>query len=449
MTSASIVLDPVNHAPGSVQTKENDRLTQADRQLRLRPIRRRLVFEFVLCSLLMAVFLVLIDYRMGAAMAPFRVEFVGLVFVLAIVPGLLFKLWHWKEAKQAVSEMWALGQISYGKISEMLDASKFVKADMRESGVYIDVLNGQIGDCMKESERAVMQVIEQIGLLNRQATEKRQHIGQSIKSSQDLSENIQKRVERNQEVMAALTFEFEEQIAQMDANFERIDRLAHDVRELTPLIKVITSIAQQTSLLALNAEIEASRAGSAGRGFGVVALEVRKLSVLATKAAADIAAGINAACGRVDQETAAAKDSLEQYKSNAAMNNLIASVDEMQHEFAHNCEVLIEVILDVDASYAECTHRLSEALGHIQFQDVMRQRLEHVQHALGQMRGHLQSLAENACNPEWDGRLEQTFKAMLNSHLSQYRMASQTVTHLAASGQSASQAESRPAIELF
>jgi methyl-accepting chemotaxis protein len=320
---------------------------------------------------------------------------------------------------------------------------------MHESGVYIDVLNGQIGDCMKESEHEVMQVIEQIGLLNQQATEKRQHIGRSVKSSQDLSENIQKRVETNQEVMAALTFEFEEQVAQMDANFARIDRLAHDVRELTPLIKVITSIAQQTSLLALNAEIEASRAGSAGRGFGVVALEVRKLSVLATKAAADIAAGINAACGRVDQETAAAKDSLEQYKSNAAMNNLIASVDEMQHEFAHNCEVLIEVILDVDANYAESIQRLSEALGHIQFQDVMRQRLEHVQQALGQMRGHLQFLADNACNPEWDGRLEQTFKAMLDTHLSQYRMASQTVTHLAASGQSASHAESRPAIELF
>jgi methyl-accepting chemotaxis protein len=449
MASASIRYNEENLAHGSVRAKQEDRKTQDDPQARFKRIRRQLVFESVSRCLLLAVLYVWIGYRMGPALAPYRAEFIELLIALAVVPGLLFKLWHWRLARRAIADLSSSGQLSYSKLSQMVAASKIVKADMRESGVYIDVLHGQIGDCMAESEREVMQVIEQIGLLNEQAVEKRQHIGRSVKSSQALSENIKKRVEANQEVMAALTFQLECQMTQMDTNFARIDSLARDIGELTPLIKVITSIAQQTSLLALNAEIEASRAGSAGRGFGVVALEVRKLSVLATKAAADISAGISAACGRVDEETAAAKASLDQYKSNAGMQNLIAGVDQMQHEFAHNCEVLIEVILDVDANYAESIQRLSEALGHIQFQDVMRQRLEHVQGALAQMRGHLQILADKGCNPEWDGRLEQTFKTLLDAHLSQYRMASQTVTHLAASGQTASHGESRPAIELF
>jgi methyl-accepting chemotaxis protein len=111
--------------------------------------------------------------------------------------------------------------------------------------------------------------------------------------------------------------------------------------------------------------------------------------------------------------------------------------------------MLLEVISEVDSSYEESIHRLSEALGHIQFQDVMRQRMEHVQEALVEMREHLHALADKPEDPEWDGQLEQTFKTLLAAHLNQYRMASQTMTHLAVSGGAASGDHGRPAIELF
>jgi methyl-accepting chemotaxis protein len=94
-------------------------------------------------------------------------------------------------------------------------------------------------------------------------------------------------------------------------------------------------------------------------------------------------------------------------------------------------------------------NRLSQALGHIQFQDVMRQRMEHVQEALLEMREHLLYLMRKPCDPAWDGSLDITFKAMLSDHLKKYRMASQTVTHLAISGGDAKADDSRPAIELF
>jgi methyl-accepting chemotaxis protein len=225
--------------------------------------------------------------------------------------------------------------------------------------------------------------------------------------------------------------------------------LARDVSALTPLIKVITSIAQQTSLLALNAEIEAARAGSAGRGFGVVAIEVRKLSVLSTKAAADIATKINATCRKVDEEMAEAQASLKRFEANTGMQNLIAALSEMQGEFSRNSTLLLDVITDVDASYGESIQRLSEALGHIQFQDVMRQRMEHVQNALVDMRGHLERLAEIEGEPDWNGRFEQTFKSLLDSHKDQYRMASQTVTHMLAAGEAVGAEHSHPSIELF
>jgi methyl-accepting chemotaxis protein len=218
---------------------------------------------------------------------------------------------------------------------------------------------------------------------------------------------------------------------------------------LTPLIKVITSIAQQTSLLALNAEIEAARAGSSGRGFAVVAYEVRKLAVLSNQAAADIAAKINATCNRVDNEMADARASLEQQATSSAMSHLITDLGEMQSEFCKNSQLLLDVITEVDASYAESASRLSEALGHIQFQDVMRQRMEHVQAALVEMRDHLLRLAERPDRPGCDGLFDTTFKTLLESHLNSYKMASQTITHFAVVGGNSDGDHSRPAIELF
>jgi methyl-accepting chemotaxis protein len=425
-------------------------LTETDYSPRLRKARFRLLAQTSLAMVCILLFSFSMYYLAGPVPAGHQGDTVLLFLIFLVIPFLIVEWWNWAQARRGIAELGIVGTLNKSELAHVSARRMAMKNELEDSKPYIDVMREQIGDSLVESESEVMQVIEQINYLNKRSNLQRARIAQSIQSGKALTDATHLRAENNKQIVAALEMQIQQQTRELRDDFEHVQNMATEVRALTPLIKVITTIAQQTSLLALNAEIEAARAGNAGRGFAVVASEVRKLSVSSTKAAADIAAKINATCERVDGELAEAKASLERHESSDVMDHLVSDLTGMQMEFSKNGQLLLEVITEVDENYAENVQRLSQALGHIQFQDVMRQRMEHVQEALTEMREHMLCMSEKAFDFVWQGKFEHTFKELLAAHRSKYRMASQHITHTnVVAGSASGQDHSRPAIELF
>jgi methyl-accepting chemotaxis protein len=164
---------------------------------------------------------------------------------------------------------------------------------------------------------------------------------------------------------------------QIRSSTETVNQLANDGKKVSDVMRVIREIADQTNLLALNAAIEAARAGEAGRGFAVVADEVRNLAAKTQEATVEIdqiiAAISNASRDATEYMHASevvaqeSNETVEAVRSTLAeINRRMASINDATTQVATAAEQQTSVCEDINRNVtdvsetAEAMHRAAE-----------------------------------------------------------------------------------------
>ncbi len=224
--------------------------------------------------------------------------------------------------------------------------------------------------------------IEQAATAVNQMTAAVEEVARNAVTTSEASEGSQRIADQGRERVSETVTAIQAMTTDVQASARLVEGLAAQGRDIGQVLDVIRAIAEQTNLLALNAAIEAARAGEAGRGFAVVADEVRALAhrtQQSTREIEQMVGGIQAGTGQavqaMQQSTQRSQQTLHKAREagvaladiNAAIarinerNQVIASASAQQALAAREVDRNLVNIRDLASGTAQGATRTSQA----------------------------------------------------------------------------------------
>ncbi len=346
------------------------------------------------------------------------------------------------SSQAAINDAWLAERI------RQTELMKHIADDLKTFPCFLEILHGHLQSANASTQTGAIDIMNALIQVGAQSEELLETLKKQEERASDVADTQATRLIQNTVVLQSVDDYQDKRNRQIAEDSRRIGEVFAQVEGLKGMTQVIRVIAKQTNLLALNAAIEAARAGEAGRGFAVVADEVRKLS----------------------QQTEAATSQIDEVIVGLAQNvtmNLSAIVAHTRTDAeSRQIQIIADQLVDMNQAFNEVSGYLSRvgsdsrhamgnihedivrALGHMQFQDISRQQIEQVESALDTLNQHLAINASIASNADCPQHSWLPLSERIEALRADYVMHSQRTTHDAMTGKTAT-IDARPAIELF